>query len=130
MVPAKRFHTAEELETAVNKYFNKCEKDGSFPSQPGMLLALNISPDTYARYEKNEDNKYPGFAEVLKKAELVRENWLCSAVTGPTPAKNLAALIFLLKQSKNGGYIDKPIVQAEDVKINVKINCAGTEQFD
>ena len=124
----RKYDTAEDLEKKVDQYFAVCEKDDVIPDRANMCLYLGISYDLYNDYENNRDGKYEGFESVLKKAQARREAWLVRWLAS-NPKSSVPA-IFLLKQAQNGGYVDKPIIQTEDVKINVKINGTGTEQFD
>ena len=106
--------TAEELAAAVDEFFAMREEQQSFPDEPGMIVFLcdrfGISIGTYRRYNENDseedDNIYKNHAQVLARARLLRESWLCTKMA--TDNKAAQGCLNNLKQPKNGGYIDRP----------------------
>lgn len=106
---APKYEVPEELDAKCKEYIDLCEAQDKFPDEAGMLLYCNISWDTKNRYENDEDNKYPGFADVLKKYAAIRESALVQELM--RNPKGAGAYAFLLKQVKNGGYTDKQQVE-------------------
>jgi len=107
-----RKYTPETFAKAVDKYLQDCEATDTFPSEPGLLLALDITDDTLNNYREQN-----GYSETIKKAQAIREQYLQKIVLS-NGAKSVTGAIFLLKQPKNGGYQDK---QISDGNINVNI---------
>ena len=105
-----KYQTPEEFDAKCAEYLALCQSLDKFPDEAGMLLFCNISWDTKNRYENNEDNKYPGFAEVIKKYAAIRESDLVQRLV--EYPKGAGAFAFLLKQVKNGGYTDKQQVES------------------
>ena len=54
------FRSVEELQTAIDDYFDKLDKSGLPPSMTSLALALNVSPATLCNYAKNDyaEGKY------------------------------------------------------------------------
>lgn len=116
-----KYETPEELDTKCQEYIALCKSQAKFPDEAGMLLYCDISWDTKNRYENNEDNKYPGFAEVLKKYATIRESELVQELM--RNPKGAGAYAFLLKQVKNGGYTDKQQIESngkQSIEVTLK----------
>ena len=116
-----KFATPEELDKACICFLAECEEKNKFPDEASLLRFLDISQDTKERYISNEDNSFSGFAEVLKKQELIRESALVQLIV---QNQKDTGLMFLLKQQKNGGYSDK---QQADSKQTVEIQIQGVD---
>ena len=116
-------YTPESFAKAVNKYLEDCKAADTFPSEPGMLLALNISEDTLSRYKEQN-----GYADTIKKALAVREEYLQHIVLS-NGAKSVTGAIFLLKQPKNGGYQDKQIADG-NINVNIGFKNLDKKAFD
>lgn len=122
----RKFKSPDDLAAAVDRYLDDCASSNKVPTYPGLLLALNISADTYNNYMSNKDGLYDGYAEALKKAETVFQTTLIDL--GLSDNKKSVFCMFLLKQRFNGGYSDQ---KQEDgpKEITVKINNAGDTPF-
>ena len=116
-------YTSESFAKAVNKYLEDCKAADTFPSEPGMLLALDISEDTLSRYKEQD-----GYADTIKKALAVREEYLQHIVLS-NGAKSVTGAIFLLKQPKNGGYQDKQIADG-NINVNIGFKNLDKKAFD
>ena len=116
-------YTPESFAKAVNKYLEDCKAADTFPSEPGMLLALDISEDTLSRYKEQN-----GYADTIKKALAVREEYLQRIVLS-NGAKSVTGAIFLLKQPKNGGYQDKQIADG-NINVNIGFKNLDKKAFD
>jgi hypothetical protein len=84
-----------------------------------MLYKLNISDDSLLNYRNNVDNKYPGYSDVIKKAEhRFSSFWQQYALDHP----NLQSFcMFQLKQPHNGGFVDRPKDDKSDLSITVNL---------
>lgn len=123
----RRVYTSpEELDMEMNRFFSDCETHDLFPDRADMIIYLGLSPDTYAMYERNPDGIYEGFSEVLKKAQLRREGWLTRAMFAD---KKATPAMFLLKQTCNGGYAERPVTESTR-QLEIKINGENSNQFD
>ena len=116
-------YTPEAFRKAVDNYIQECKATDIFPSEPGMLLALDISEDTLSRYKEQN-----GYADTIKKALAVREEYLQHIVLS-NGAKSVTGAIFLLKQPKNGGYQDKQIADG-DINVNIGFKNLDKKAFN
>jgi hypothetical protein len=114
-----KFDSAEKLEQAIDKYFADCEANDKAPTWASMLLYLNLSDQTLLNYKNNSDGNYPGYLEVIKRAEHKHCNfWQQYAVDHP----NLQSFcMFELKQPHNGGFIDRPKGEKSEQTINIHL---------
>jgi hypothetical protein len=117
MAFTKKYPTGAAFEKAVNAFLSECNASNTFPSEPAMLLYLDISDDTLRNYEKDKDKTY---SAAIKKAQIERERWLSEKLI--TDRYGTSAAIFLLKQAKNGGYRD---VQETSGAMNITLNLPG-----
>ena len=107
----KKYETPEELQKAVDLYFDGCEqkeKDTGVPCFPdcaGMLVAIGMKEPTVQSYISKDHEFSEGFKEVFDEALLRRESYLSRA---SMDNKKASGCFNLLKQPKNGGYIDRP----------------------
>lgn len=121
-------YTAEEFATVVDSYFDECERDGTFPDEAGMWLFLGCT-DKIARRnmsqekERGEDER--PFTAVLDNAKKRRESWLTRRMV--TDNKTAQGCMNALKQEKNGGYIDRPPIQADVKKLVVNMIGVGKD---
>lgn len=123
--------TAEELAAAVDEFFAIREEQQSFPDEPGLIVflgdKLGISIGTYRRYNENDseddENIYKKHAQVLARARLLRESWLCTRMA--TDNKAAQGCLNNLKQPKNGGYIDRASDSVGSATITLKIDGVG-----
>ena len=117
MAFTKKYPSGAVFEKAVDNFLSDCKAANIFPSEPAMLLALDISDDTLRNYEKDKDKTY---SAAIKKAQIERERWLSEKLI--TDRYGTSAAIFLLKQAKNGGYRD---VQETSGAMNITVNLPG-----
>lgn len=122
--PKPRYAEPEDLERAVNEYFDQCEEDGVFPDEAGMRVFLNLSrsrldalaspPSSDCTDSKtiqedytgeNNNYNYKKYREILARARDRRESWLARTATS-TPKLAQGCLV-ALRQPSNGGWIDK-----------------------
>lgn len=107
----KLYATPDELQAAVDKYFDKCEQKEAtsgipcFPDYAGMLVEIGMKEPTVQSYISKDHEYHDEFKEVFDGALLRRESYLARA---SMDNKKASGCFNLLKQPKNGGYIDRP----------------------
>lgn len=130
-----RFKTVEELEKAIQGYFDSCfelipiKKKGKKGKKgkteyrrvqvkpfliTGLALHLNTSRQTLLEYEgevEGREKKDPRFADAIKKAKLIVENYVETQLFG----KNVVGPIFNLKN--NFRWKDKTEVELPGAKV-------------
>jgi hypothetical protein len=112
-------YTPEELRAEVDKFLADCEKKNIPPLLPQMLLYLGISRSTMERWRKELPNAKE-YAEVFEYAQLNREGYLLAVMVSDN--KRAQGCLNALKQSENGGYVDRPVDTGES---KVTINLVG-----
>lgn len=123
--PPVPYATPEALDAKCREYVDQCKALEVFPDEAGMLVFLEISPETKAQYESGAGGGAPGFAEVLQKYRLVRESALIRMML--LEPKLASPCAFLLKQSKNGGYNDKQQPEGkENLTVEFKLGIPDT----
>lgn len=103
-----KYGTAEELQKAIDKYFDKAAEEDIMPDLAGMLIFLGYKSE---RTMKNQIKDKPDYAEVWEYAKLRRTSWLQRRMD--KNPKGATAYAFMLKQPENGGFIDKPVDSGE-----------------
>ena len=91
---------AAEMRGEIDRYFAQRRAEGRFPTEAGMLLALDLSEVECKKLSE---------ARLLKKefdrARLARNDWLENQMV--TESGRASGCMNALKQEKNGGYADK-----------------------
>lgn len=105
--PKPRYAEPEDLERAINEYFDSCEEQGVFPDSAGMRVFLNLSQERLDQLCKEEYNpgSFKKYQAITARARDRRESWLARTATS-TP-KLAQGCLNALKQPSNGGWIDK-----------------------
>lgn len=67
----KRRFTTTTLRNAINKYFEWCEEQDEIPSIKGMMIKLNLYPETFYKMLKVED-----YRPILERARLIIGEWM------------------------------------------------------
>lgn len=121
----RKYTGALPLKRAIDKYFEKCDADGTLYSEAGLALALGVTPhamDQWYRGDRCEDLQETIQTAYLRIAEQI--------ATDPRyNERNMVSLkIFLMKQEKFGGYQDK-IESRSDINVNVKMG-NGMDESD
>lgn len=119
----KKIKSAEQLAQRLDEFIMQCERIRSSPDDFALCAFLGVSPATLDRYYRDDGGKYPGFGEALKKIVAYREARLARMIEANPRAAG--GYIFLLKQAKNGGYVDKPTVQIEAQELTIKTDGVG-----
>lgn len=111
-----------ELEALVNQYFDDCEEKGVFPDEAGMLIFLDVSPYQYYDWNggndpNNVEEPIKSFRDTFARARLRRESWLTRKAVDN---KTATGAFNMLKQPKNGGYVDK-VKNDQNATITIRI---------
>jgi hypothetical protein len=121
----KDYATAEELQAACAKYFEKVDKEGAVPSEAGLALHLGISLGCLQhwydgdRREELQDAVHDAYGEMTVRYTQM----LLSGNKNMTPF-----VIFMLKQRRFASYQDK-IEAKTDIAVNVKMG-SGMDESD
>lgn len=98
------YKTPESLHCAMKRYFTACEKanDGAgvFPDEAGMRIFLKLGHDSYRAYREDHD-----FDKVFDWAQDMRESWAARRLAAEP--RNAQAYLNILKQTANGGWVDR-----------------------
>lgn len=89
-------HNEESIQAQSYEYFNLCRETGTMPTKIGLIMALNISRDTYSEYRK----KYP---DTIKDTDGYIENAWLQKLTGA----GATGPIFYLKNAFKEDYKDR-----------------------
>lgn len=122
-----QYGTPQLLKDEMKKYFEICEEDGDkFPDEAGMMLFLGLIAEKDR--EKFTDDSNPNaeeYRKVFRWAGMMRETWLNEKIASAENCKSINAYIHLLKQEKNGGYIDKSGDKGGKTELKIKIDGVG-----
>lgn len=125
--PSKKrtYETADELQAACCKYFEKVDKNGEVPSESGLALHLGISLATLQHWFDGD------YSTDLQEAvrDAYGEMTVRYLMLLQTGNKNMTPfVIFMLKQRRFAGYQDK-IEAKTDIAVNVKMG-SGMDESD
>jgi len=111
----KKFKNKQEMQAAIDSYYDKCKENKEPRTIEGLCLALDIERQTLLNYEKREG--YEEYFDTVKRAKLeVQDDLIKRGLTG---ANNPTLTIFLLKN--NHGYKDRSESDNNNVKININV---------
>ena len=91
---------AAEMRGEIDRYFAQRRAEGRFPTEAGMLLALDLSEEEYKKL-----SEVRLFKKEFDRARLARNDWLENQMV--TESGRASGCMNALKQEKNGGYADK-----------------------
>ena len=91
---------AAEMRGEIDRYFAQRRAEGRFPTEAGMLLALDLSEEEYKKLSEARL-----FKKEFDRARLARNDWLENQMV--TESGRASGCMNALKQEKNGGYADK-----------------------
>ena len=95
--------------------------DGAcFPDEAGMRIHLNLSHESYQSYLDD-----PQFEKVFNWAQDMRESWAARRLAAEPRAAQ--AYLNILKQSSNGGWVDRKAEKADNT-LHVKVAGVGGEE--
>ena len=123
MARPRKIKTAEELGVLIDEFIMQCEDGKQYMDDYALMKFLSIAPRTLARWRANEGGEYDGYGEQLEKLVAYREA-VYARMVAENP-KGSGGIIFLLKQPKNGGYIDKPVIDVHAQELTIKTDGIG-----
>lgn len=123
--PKRKYQSAFDFETAVNKYMKKCRDENVFPDIAGMRLFLGVSQQTIDRYCTGDDEEAVRFRNIMDSTKDERQSWLERFMVSNPKAAN--GCMNALKQPHNGGYFDRPVDTSEKT-LTIIVNNVGGEQ--
>jgi hypothetical protein len=95
---------------------------GCFPDEAGMRIHLNLSHESYRSYLDD-----PQYEKVFNWAQDMRESWAARRLASEPRAAQ--AYLNILKQSGNGGWVDRK-AEKSDNTLQIKIaDVGGMEAF-
>lgn len=121
---ARPYRTPEELKAKMEEYFIKCEaeEEGAFPDEAGMRIFLELGHKSYQSYLED-----PAYELVFDWAQDMRESWAARNLAANP--RNAQAFLNILKQSANGGWVDRK-TDKEDKVIEIRAaGVGGVEAF-
>jgi hypothetical protein len=112
-VKPAEYVTKAALSDKVEEYFQCCKDNNTKPNKQGLAVFLDVTTETINDWKRNENNNYPEFSFVIKKA-LDRMSDLFQQRTD-------AMALLSVNQEDYGGITNRPDTSAKDVNITVKI---------
>ncbi|NCB52729.1 MAG: hypothetical protein EOM54_12770 [Clostridia bacterium] len=119
MIDVPRFYTVKSLETKVNAYFASCAEENKKPNKQGLAVYLNVFSETLDDWAK--ESAFPGFSPVIKKA--------FNRMSDLFQQRTDSMAMISVRQPCYGGFVDKPAVSADSLRIEVKIDGCGADPF-
>ena len=113
---------AAEMRGEIDRYFAQRRAEGRFPTEAGMLLALDLSEEEYKKLSEARL-----FKKEFDRARLARNDWLENQMV--TESGRASGCMNALKQEKNGGYADKGAGPREQ-KLVICLSCVGSGAAD
>ena len=93
---------------------------GCFPDEAGMRIYLNLSHESYRSYLED-----PQYEKVFNWAQDMRESWAARRLAAEPRAAQ--AYLNILKQTGNGGWVDRKAEKADN-ELKIKIADVGGEE--
>lgn len=120
---ARPYRTPDELRAKMEEYFRQCKEDDDvFPDKAGMRIFLGLGHRSYNSYMED-----PDYELVFDWAQDMRESW--GARNLAKNPRNAQAFLNILKQSENGGWVDRK-TDKEDKVIEIRAaGVGGVEAF-
>ena len=109
---------AAEMRGEIDRYFAQRRAEGRFPTEAGMLLALELSEEEYKKLSEARL-----FKKEFDRARLARNDWLENQMV--TESGRASGCMNALKQEKNGGYADKTPATREQ-KLVIELRGVGS----
>ncbi len=110
---------AAELRCAIDSYFEKSSEAGRFPTEAGLLLALDLGEEEYEKLARDKTYK-----KEFERAKLARMDWLENQMV--TESGRATGCMNALKQEKNGGYADKGAPGSREQKLVIELRGVGS----
>ena len=109
---------AAEMRVKIDEYFELRAGEGRFPTEAGLILALDLSEEEYDKLYMDAVYK-----RELDRAKLARTDWLENQMV--TESGRATGCMNALKQEKNGGYADKTPATREQ-KLVIELRGVGS----
>lgn len=110
-----KFKSVEEMEQAIEEYFNYCDENGKPYTISGLAYALDTNRQTLLDYQEKDE-----FSDTIKRAKAKIERFVEERLF---VGSNTAGVIFNLKNNYN--WKDKQEIDAEvssTVNINIELS--------
>ena len=111
-----KFNSAEEMQTAINQYFAKCDAEDRPYTVSGLAVALDTNRQTLINYEDKGE-----FFDTIKKAKAKIEAYNEEMLYN----KNIPTTGVIFNLKNNYGWKDKQEIEAEvnsDMTINIELS--------
>ena len=108
------------LEKEYQKVSAQLINGACFPDEAGMRIFLNLSHESYRSYLED-----PTYEKVFNWAQDMRESWAARRLAADPRAAQ--AYLNILKQSSNGGWVDRKAEKADNT-LKIKIADVGGEE--
>lgn len=124
----KAFSSPEVFGKAISDFIELSSKDNIIPTDYNLCKFLGIAYLTLYDYQTNKEGRYEGYANELKKLTAYRENYFLTLSLENPKASTPA--IFALKQAKNGGWVDKPVIDVTAKELKIITDGTGNKAFE
>lgn len=111
-----KFNSAEEMQTAINQYFAKCDAEDRPYTVSGLAVALDTTRRTLLDYEEKDE-----YSHTIKKAKAKIEAYNEEMLYN----KNIPTTGVIFNLKNNYGWKDKQEIEAEvnsDMTINIELS--------
>jgi len=116
-----------DLKKAIDAYFDRCDAQGVFPDEAGMMIQLKLRKKDIERLTDDETNPRADlYRDVFEEAMLRRKSDLMRRMVSDPKIAN--GCMNALKQLENGGLTDKPL-ENMDRTVHVKVAASDEELF-
>jgi hypothetical protein len=99
-----KFNSAEEMQTAINQYFAKCDAEDRPYTVSGLAVALDTNRQTLINYEDKDE-----FFDTIKKAKAKIEAYNEEMLYN----KNIPTTGVIFNLKNNYGWKDKQEIEAD-----------------
>lgn len=112
----------------IGNFIDHCVANNLYPSDYQLRVFTNLPYTTLYDYITGKEDRYKPYSEEYKKLVQFREDYLAQvAMSDP---KKATFAIFCLKQPKNGGYQDKPVIDVNAKELTIITKGTGNDAFE
>ena len=108
------------LEKDYQALADKILNSACFPDEAGLRIHLDLSHESYRSYQED-----PDYEKVFNWAQDMRESWAARRMAADP--KSSSSYLAILKQSGNGGWVDRK-TDTGDKTLAIKIAGVGGEE--
>ena len=122
---AKKAEEAEDwtgLQKEYQALANRILNSACFPDEAGMRIHLDLSHESYKAYQEDAD-----YEKVFNWAQDMRESWAARRLAADP--RSAQAFLNILKQSANGGWVDRKTDSGERTLTIKADGVGGMEAF-